>query len=80
MGGFVIFRILPFPFSQRELHIPLQASALLKGDDVTAPPVALNRSALRLAGHQSPRQDCFSGDEPAGGILIKWLCGDGAQG
>ena len=42
MGGFVIFRILPFPFSQWELHIPLQASALLKGDDVTALPVTLN--------------------------------------
>ena len=27
-----------------------------KGEDVTAPPVALNRCALRLAGHQSPRQ------------------------
>ena len=42
MGGFVIFRIPPFPFSQREFHIPLQASALLKGEDVTALPVALN--------------------------------------
>ena len=29
-------------------------------------PVALNRCAIRLAGHQSPRQGCFSGDEPAG--------------
>ena len=38
--------------------------------DVTAPPVALNRCALRLAGHQSPRQDCFSGDEPAGGEYL----------
>ena len=48
--------------------------------DVTAPPVALNRCAIRLAGHQSPRQDCFSGDEPAGVILIKWWCGMGPQG
>ena len=42
MGGFVIFRILPFPFSQREFHIPLQASDLLKEDDVIALPVTLN--------------------------------------
>ena len=33
-------------------------------------PVALNRCAIRLAGHQSPRQGCFSGDEPAG---TRWL-------
>ena len=64
MGGFVIFRILPFPFSQRELHISLQASALLKGDDVTAPPVALNRFAIRLAGHQSPRLVVLAGMNP----------------
>ena len=48
--------------------------------DVTAPPVALNRCALRLAGHQSPRQDCFSGDEPAGVNTYKWLCGDEPAG
>ena len=29
--------------------------------DVTAPPVALNRCALRLAGHQSPRQFFYAG-------------------
>ena len=29
--------------------------------DVTAPPVALNRCALRLAGHQSPRQVSYAG-------------------
>ena len=34
-----------------------QALALSKrARDVTAPPVALNRCAIRLAGHQSPRQ------------------------
>lgn len=64
MGGFVIFRILPFLFSQRELHISLQASALLKGDDVTAPPVALNRFAIRLARHQSPRLVVLAGMNP----------------
>ena len=48
--------------------------------DATAPPVALNRCALRLAGHQSPRQDCFSGDEPAGVNTYKWLCGDEPAG
>ena len=45
--------------------------------DVTAPPVALNRYALRLAGHQSPRQGCFSGDEPAGGRLAETVGQDG---
>ena len=29
--------------------------------DVTAPPVALNRYAIRLAGHQSPRQVSYAG-------------------
>ena len=34
-----------------------QALSLYKrAKDVTAPPVALNRFAIRLAGHQSPRQ------------------------
>ena len=34
-----------------------QALSLYKrAKDVTAPPVALNRCAIRLAGHQSPRQ------------------------
>ena len=28
---------------------------------VTAPPVALNRYAIRLAGHQSPRQVSYAG-------------------
>ena len=38
--------------------------------DVTAPPVALNRCALRLAGHQSPRQVSYAGwDRLAVGCL-----------
>ena len=43
-------------------------------------PVALNRCALRLAGHQSPRQDCFSGDEPAGVNTYKMVMRDGTTG
>ena len=53
---------------------------LMTHPHATAPPVALNRCALRLAGHQSPRQDCFSGDEPAGVNTYKWLCGDEPAG
>jgi len=33
-----------------------------------------------LAGHQSPRQDCFSGDEPAGGKLAETVGRDGTAG
>ena len=36
--------------------------------DVTAPPVALNRCALRLAGHQSPRQVFYAGMGAQGAI------------
>ena len=43
-------------------------------------PVALNRCAIRLAGHQSPRQGCFSGDEPAGRRLAKMVVRDGTVG
>ncbi len=42
--------------------------------------VALNRFAIRLAGHQSPRQGCFSGDEPAGRRLAKMVVRDGTVG
>ena len=50
-----------------------QALALSKrARDVTAPPVALNRYALRLAGHQSPRQ-FFVRDGTAGGRLAKTI-------
>ena len=53
--------------------------------DVTAPPVALNRYAIRLAGHQSPRQVSYAGwdrlaesgaSEPSPGFL----CGMGPHG
>ena len=57
-----------------KLHLLYQITKYVFGRlHVTAPPVALNRCALRLAGHQSPRQDCFSGDEPAGGRLAKTI-------
>ena len=36
--------------------------------DVTAPPVALNRCALRLAGPQSPRQVSYAGWDRRGAI------------
>ena len=48
--------------------------------DVTAPPVALNRCALRLAGHQSPRQFFYAGWDRKGGILIKWFAEMRPQG
>lgn len=60
--------------------VPLIGDRNLREKEETAPPVALNRCALRLAGHQSPRQDCFSGDEPAGVNSYKWLCGDEPAG
>ena len=45
------------PLAKRGSLTHSQALALSKrARDVTAPPVALNRCALRLAGHQSPRQ------------------------
>ena len=40
--------------------------------DVTAPPVALNRCALRLAGHQRPRQVVVR-DGTAGRRLVKTM-------
>ena len=47
-----------------------QALALSKrARDVTAPPVALNRCALRLAGHQSPRQVSYAGWDRRGEYL-----------
>ena len=77
----VFFRLPCPPLAKRGSLTHSQALALSKrARDVTAPPVALNRCALRLAGHQSPRQDCFSGDEPAGENLLKLLGGMGPQG
>ena len=70
----VFFRLPCPPLAKRGSLTHSQALALSKrARDVTAPPVALNRYALRLAGHQSPRQDCFSGDEPAGGRLAETI-------
>ena len=67
MRNSLFFRLPRPPLAKRGSLTHSQALALSKrARDVTAPPVALNRCALRLAGHQSPRQDCFSGDEPAG--------------
>ena len=70
----IFFRLPCPPLAKRGSLTHSQALALSKrARDVTAPPVALNRCALRLAGHQSPRLDCFSGDEPAGGRLAETI-------
>ena len=53
----VFFRLPCPPLAKRGSLTHSQALALSKrARDVTAPPVALNRYAIRLAGHQSPRQ------------------------
>ena len=59
----IVFFRLPFPpLAKRGSLTHSQALALSKrARDVTAPPVALNRCALRLAGHQSPRQVSYAG-------------------
>ena len=45
-----------------KLHLLYQITKYVFGRlHVTAPPVALNRCALRLAGHQSPRQGGCAG-------------------
>ena len=81
MRNSLFFRLPCPPLAKRGSLTHSQALALSKrARDVTAPPVALNRCAIRLAGHQSPRQDCFSGDEPAGVNTYKWLCGDEPAG
>ena len=50
------------PSSKRGSLTHSQALALSKrARDVTAPPVALNRYAIGLAGHQSPRQVSYAG-------------------
>ena len=57
-----------------------QALALSKrARDVTAPPVALNRCALRLAGHQSPRQVSHAGWDRRGNTY-KMVVRDGTAG
>ena len=58
----VFFRLPCPPLAKRGALTHSQALALSKrARDVTAPPVALNRYALRLAGHQSPRQVSYAG-------------------
>ena len=82
-GGSILVVIINFstpcpPLAKRGSLTHSQALALSKrARDVTAPPVALNRCALRLAGHQSPRQGCFSGDEPARVNTYKMVVRDG---
>ena len=54
--------------------VPLVGDRNLREEEETAPPVALNRFAIRLAGHQSPRQNCCAGwDRLAGGIFIWFM-------
>ena len=58
----IFFRLPCPPLAKRGSLTHSQALALSKrARDVTAPPVALNRCALRLAGHQSPRQVSYAG-------------------
>ena len=58
----VFFRLPCPPLAKRGSLTHSQALALSKrARDVTAPPVALNRCAIRLAGHQSPRQVSYAG-------------------
>ena len=57
MRNSLFFRLPCPPLAKRGSLTHSQALALSKrARDVTAPPVALNRCAIRLAGHQSPRQ------------------------
>ena len=59
----VFFRLPCSPLAKRGSLTHSQALALSKrARDVTAPPVALNRCALRLAGHQSPAPCCAGWD------------------
>ena len=58
----VFFRLPCPPLAKRGSLTHSQALALSKrARDVTAPPAALNRYAIRLAGHQSPRQVSYAG-------------------
>ena len=62
MRNSLFFRLPCPPLAKRGSLTHSQALALSKrARDVTAPPVALNRYALRLAGHQSPRQVSYAG-------------------
>ena len=60
--NYCIFSTPLSPLAKRGSLTHSQALALSKrARDVTAPPVALNRYAIRLAGHQSPRQVSYAG-------------------
>ena len=62
MSNSLFFRLPCPPLAKRGSLTHSQALALSKrARDVTAPPVALNRYAIRLAGHQSPRQVSYAG-------------------
>ena len=81
----VFFRLPCPPLAKRESLTHSQALALSKrARDVTAPPVALNRYAIRLVGHQSPRQVVRDGTAllKAGASKVSpgFLCGMGPQG
>ena len=73
----IFFRLPCPPLAKRGSLTHSQALALSKrARDVTAPPVALNRCALRLAGHQSPRQFFLCGMGPQGDLVaIRLLTG-----
>ena len=61
------------PLAKRGSLTHSQALSLYKmARDVTAPPIALNRFAIRLAGHQSPRQVVVR-DGTAGRRLVKTM-------
>ena len=76
MSNSLFVRLPCPPLAKRGSLTHSQALALSKrARDVTAPPVALNRCALRLAGHQSPRQ-FFVRD---GTALLKVLLKAGAS-
>ena len=64
-----------------KLHLLYQITKYVFGRlHVTAPPVALNRYAIRLAGHQRSRQVSYAGMNPQGENLLKLLGGMGPQG
>ena len=66
----IFFRLPCPPLAKRGSLTHSQALALSKrARDVTAPPVALNRCAIRLAGHQSPRQVSYAGWDRRGEYL-----------
>ena len=80
MRNSLFFRLPCPPLAKRGSLTHSQALALSnRARDVTAPPVALNRYAIRLAGHQSPRQ-FFVRDGTAGVNTYKMVVRDGTAG